>query len=193
LDALQEIGHSLVDSGRLAYVLAPLFMVVVAILPLPAEVPAMVIGMVFGPVTGVGVTWASAFVGALISFEIARRWGRPVAERLVPARMLSGADRLAHAAGWGGLLAARLIPTIAFTALNWGLGMCRVPRRRFFWTTALGIMPGAVAFTMMGTGLGAVYRRHPAAGSLAIAAVLVAAIGATVRMRKGGLNRRLGG
>ena len=181
---LDSLAHLLTDAGHLAYVLAPLFMVVVAILPLPAEVPAMVNGIVFGPVLGPAVTWAGGLVGAVISFEIARRWGRPVAERLVPARWLHPANRFVHAAGWSGLLAARLIPTIAFTALNWGLGLSAVPRRTFLWTTAVGILPGAVAFTLMGTGLGAVYRAHPATGTLAGVAILVALVAATIRLRR---------
>ncbi|MFQ5853158.1 MAG: sigma-70 family RNA polymerase sigma factor [Candidatus Binatia bacterium] len=38
--------------GVWAYILAPLFMIVVAILPIPAEIPAMVNGMVFGTTVG---------------------------------------------------------------------------------------------------------------------------------------------
>lgn len=186
MDLLSDLGHLLTDSGTLAYALAPLFMVVVAILPFPAEVPAMVNGMVFGPALGAGVTWAGGLLGAVISFEIARRWGRPAAERFVPRRFLNPADRFVHAAGWSGLLAARLIPTIAFTALNWGLGLSTVPRRTFLWTTALGILPGAIAFTLMGTGLGALYRQHPVAGTLAGVAMLVVIVGAAVRLRQGG-------
>ncbi|MDH4045241.1 MAG: VTT domain-containing protein [Gemmatimonadota bacterium] len=188
MDFLRDLGHLLTDSGALAYVLAPLFMILVAILPLPAEVPAMVNGMVFGPALGAGVTWAGGLVGAVISFEIARRWGRPAAERFLPKRLLDSANRFVHAAGWSGLLAARLIPTVAFTALNWGLGLSAIPRRTFLWTTALGILPGAVAFTLMGTGLGAFYRAHPVAGGLAGTAILIALVSATIRLRRAGGN-----
>lgn len=183
---LDSLAQELMNAGTLAYVLAPLFMVVVAILPFPAEVPAMVNGLVFGPLLGSVVTWSGGLAGALISFEIARRWGRPAAARVLSPRALAAADRFVHAAGWGGLLAARLIPTIAFTALNWGLGFSTVPRRTFFWTTAIGILPGAVAFTMMGTGLGALYREHPLAGTLAGVAVVVVLVGAAVQLRRSG-------
>ena len=59
-------------SGPGVYVFAPLFTVAVAILPIPAEIPAMVNGMVFGPFWGTLVTWISALLGAQISFELAR-------------------------------------------------------------------------------------------------------------------------
>lgn len=175
---LDGIAGLVEASGPLIYVLAPLFTVVVAILPFPAEVPAMLNGMVFGPVVGVVVTWSGGFVGAVISFEIARRYGRPIAERVLPRKALIAADRAVHATGWSGLLTARLIPAVAFTALNWGLGLSRVRRGTFFWTTAVGILPGAIVFTVFGSGLGALYRTHRAV-ALALGVVILLVLLAT--------------
>ena len=101
--------------GAGAYVLAPLFMIVVAILPIPAEIPAMLNGMLFGPVIGVMITWGGALVGACISFELARRVGRPLAARFVAKHGMERVDRVVEASGWQGLFVVRLIPTIAFT------------------------------------------------------------------------------
>lgn len=145
-------------SGGLVYVLAPAFTVLVAVLPIPAEIPAVLNGMVFGPVWGILVTWLSSLLGAQISFELARRFGRPFSERLLPATALDRADALVNAAGWPSLLALRLIPTVAFTALNWAAGFTCLPRGRFVWTTAVGILPGAIAFTTTGVGIHALIR-----------------------------------
>jgi uncharacterized membrane protein YdjX (TVP38/TMEM64 family) len=162
------------NSGHWAYALAPLFMIVVAILPIPAEVPAMINGMVFGPVVGTAVTWSGAVIGALISFELARRFGRPMAARLLRAPTLARLDRIALSTSWPGLLAVRLIPTIAFTLINWAAGLTAVPRWTFAWTTAVGILPGAVLFSVTGSGFGPFYRRAPlAAGALIVLAVAV--------------------
>ena len=164
------------NSGSWVYVLAPLFMIVVAILPIPAEIPAMVNGMVFGAVAGTAVTWSGAVVGAVISFELAKRYGRPLATRLLRPTTLAKVDGAALSASWPGLLAVRLIPTIAFTLVNWAAGLTAIPRLRFTWTTALGIIPGAILFTVTGSGLGALYRRAPLVGGALIAlAVLVIA------------------
>ena len=146
-------------SGPAVYALAPLFTVLVAVLPIPAEIPAMVNGMVFGPVWGTLVTWLSALVGAQISFELARRFGQPLAERVLPASVVSRADTLGSTAGWPLLLGLRLLPTVAFTAINWAAGLTRMPRSTFVWTTAVGILPGAIAFTATGAGLGALLNR----------------------------------
>ncbi len=149
------------QSGMWAYVLAPLFMIVVAILPIPAEIPALVNGMVFGTAIGTCITWSGALIGAQISFEVSRKFGRPLAQRILPARILAQTDRIAISTGWPGLLFLRLIPAIAFTGINWGLGFTALRRLTFFWTTALGILPGAIVFTVTGSGLGALYLKYP--------------------------------
>jgi uncharacterized membrane protein YdjX (TVP38/TMEM64 family) len=169
--------------GIWAYVAAPVIMAMVSILPIPAEAPAMMNGMLFGPTAGTTITWGGAMIGAWISFELARVLGRPLAERLIAPRALAKADAVAQDAGWWGLLGARLVPLIAFTALNWGAGLCSVPRWRFLWTTALGILPGAIVFTASGTGLAMLLERFPSAGRWLLLVVLVAAVWWVVRRR----------
>jgi uncharacterized membrane protein YdjX (TVP38/TMEM64 family) len=163
---LSAIVQFIENSGFLVYILAPLFMVVVAILPIPAEIPAMLNGMVFGPVVGPLITWSGAVVGAAVSFELARRFGRPLSERFIRAEALDRADRVVLSAGWPGMLTVRLIPTVAFTLINWAAGLTAISRRTFVWTTAVGIIPGCLVFTISGSGLGVLYRRNP---SLAVA------------------------
>ncbi len=163
--------------GPWAYLAAPLLMALVAVLPIPAEGPAMLNGMLFGPVTGTVLTWSGAMLGAQLSFELARLLGRPAAERLLGSSALQKADGAVLSTGWWGLLAARFIPVVAFTALNWGAGLTSVSRWRFAWTTAVGIAPGAIIFTATGTGLAALlHRLRPAAAIIAAAVLVLGAI-----------------
>jgi uncharacterized membrane protein YdjX (TVP38/TMEM64 family) len=160
--------------GPWAYVVAPLFMIVVAILPVPAEIPALLNGIVFHMVLGTFITWGGAVVGAIVSFELARRCGRPFCERLARPSLIQRADRLVASAGWPGLIFLRLVPAVAFTAINWASGLTSLNRWTFLWTTAVGILPGAILFTMSGRGLAAMYQMSPAAaGGLFLLAVLV--------------------
>ena len=166
---LTDLATLLEALGPWAYVAAPVVMAAVAILPVPAEAPAMLNGMIFGPVAGAVVTWVGAMTGALISFELSRALGRPFAERVLRPSALEKADRTVMSTGWWGMLVARFVPLIAFTALNWGAGLTPVPRWRFFWTTALGIIPGVVVFTASGTGVGlALERLSPVSAGLAV-------------------------
>lgn len=170
--------------GVWAYVVAPLVMAAVSVLPIPAEAPAMANGVLFGPAFGSMVTWTGAMVGAWISYEIAHRWGRPLARSMVKTSALERIDRVAETAGWWGLLTLRLIPVIAFTALNWGAGLCGVPRGRFLWTTALGIVPGVVLFTSSGVGLEALWRWSPPLTGAVLVVLLVGSVLWAARRRK---------
>ncbi len=156
--------------GVWAYLVAPLVMTAVSILPIPAEAAAMANGVLFGTAVGSVITWVGAMTGAWISYELARGWGRPFAQRFAKAAVVAKVDAAAERAGWWGLLVLRFVPVVAFTALNWGSGLCEIPRWRFLWTTAIGITPGAIVFTSAGVGLGALWRRSPpfAAGILAV-------------------------
>ena len=170
--------------GVWAYVVAPLIMATVSVLPIPAEAPAMANGMLFGTLVGSVITWIGAMLGAWISYELAKGWARSLAQRVMNEATVAKVDRAAESAGWWGLIALRFIPVVAFTTLNWGAGMCDVPRSRFLWTTALGIIPGVVLFTSSGVGLEALWRHSPSL-TIALLGVLVAGTVAwTVRRRR---------
>ncbi len=156
-----EAERILADLGPWGAVLAFVIMTVTSILPIPAEAPAMVNGMLFGSVYGTAITFAGALAGALISFELARALGRPFTTRLVSDASLQRVDGVVARLGWRGLLVARLLPVVAFTALNWGSGLTAVPRARFVWTTALGILPGVILFTAFGSAMPTLLRRQP--------------------------------
>ncbi len=179
--ALERFARGL---GGWAFVFAPMLMMVVAILPIPAEIPAMLNGMLFGPVLGTFMSWSGAIVGAVISFELARRFGRPFAQRFINPETLSRADALVQSAGWPVLLVLRLIPSVAFTAINWTSGLTTLGRPTFLWTTAVGILPGAILFTVSGTGLAAIYRMNPLAGWALIVAGVLAIAWTVLRFRQ---------
>jgi uncharacterized membrane protein YdjX (TVP38/TMEM64 family) len=186
LSAPQEREQAFRDRfGGWIYVVAPLLMIVVAILPIPAEFPAMLNGIVFGALVGTTISWLGAIVGAWISFELARRFGRPLTERLTKPTVLERADRLVDSAGWPGLLTLRLIPAVAFTAINWGAGLTTVPRWTFLWTTVVGILPGAIVFTASGTGMAALFRANPGAAVGLVVACVGVIWWTTVRYRRG--------
>lgn len=158
----------------------------IAVLPIPAEIPAAMNGMLFGPVGGITVTWTGAMAGAWLSFELSRRFGRPLVERVLPARYVGTVDLAVRAVSWPGLIVARLIPAVAFTVLNWGLGLTLCRRRTFLWTTALGIIPGTVLFVYSGQGLARLYARHPVLAVLLGALALLVLYAASRRFERRG-------
>ena len=153
-----------------AYWVAPLLMVVVAILPIPAEIPAAMNGMLFGPFVGVIMSWGGAMVGAMISYELARCFGVKLTRRFVPPAAMQKLEALKNTEA-PVLLMLRLTPVVAFTAVNWAAGLLQVRRSTFVWTTAVGILPGAIAFTASGSAISMMYQRYPGTVTAVVAAL----------------------
>ncbi len=57
------------------------------------------------------------------------------------------------------LFTLRLVPVVPFFVANLLPALVGVKFRNFVWTTALGIVPGALVFTSIGVGLGQVFDR----------------------------------
>jgi uncharacterized membrane protein YdjX (TVP38/TMEM64 family) len=105
-------------------------MVLHSFVPFPAECLALANGMVFGLFWGTLITWTGAMLGAWLAFGVARVLGRPFVSRVVPARHWERIDAWSGDHGWSALLAARLVPVIAFNLINYAAGLVRVSRGR---------------------------------------------------------------
>lgn len=132
----------------LVYALAAGFTFLAVLTPLPAEAAALLNGTLFPPLTAFLVTWISAMAGAAASYECGLRLGHRPAERLFGATRLARVQSLVDRAGWPTLLALRLSPVMAFTAINWASGILALSRPVFYWTVAVGLVPGTWVFTM---------------------------------------------
>lgn len=140
-------------SGPVAYAFvyaaAAGFTFLTVFLPLPAEASAFLNGSLFPSAQAFLLTWSMAMVGAGASYEIGRRYGHRPAERIFGAARLGKVEALVERAGWPTLLALRLSPVMAFTAINWASGMLALSRPVFYWTTAAGLIPGTYVFTVV--------------------------------------------
>lgn len=125
-------------------------MVLHSFVPFPAECLAIANGMVFGFVHGTLITWSGAMLGAWLAFGLARALGRPFVSRAVPAHHLARIDDWSGTHGWSALLAARLVPVIAFNLINYAAGLVTVRWWTFTWTTALGILPLTLLMVLLG-------------------------------------------
>lgn len=124
-----------------------------AAIPYPAELATAAAGYVYGFGLGFSLMMVSWFVTALLAYELAREVGRPVARKLIGERRLAKAERLVERGGPTGLIASRFVPLIPFNAVCYAAGMTGVPRRRYAWTTAIGIAPFCLVVTYLGSRL----------------------------------------
>ena len=166
---LGEIEAAIASLGPWGVAASVGLMVLHSFVPFPAELLALANGMIYGPFWGTVITWTGAMLGAFAAFGLARRFGRPLTERLVPRRHLARLDGWAERGGWRALLVARFLPMIAFNLINYAAGLSRVGWWTFAWTTGLGILPVTVLMAALGEG----FDRLPWTLWLLLAAVAV--------------------
>lgn len=123
--------------------------VVATLLLLPKNVFTAVAGLLFGLVGGVALVWLGAMLGACAAFWLGRSLGRDGVERLA-GRHLARLDVLLLRHGAPAILVARLIPLVPFTAVNYGSGVTAVRFGAYVLATAVGILPGTVAYVAFG-------------------------------------------
>ena len=190
--ALRDANYPLVVAGFLAaYVLLVAF-------SLPgASVASVTGGFLFGLAAGTALNVTAATIGAVLIFVAARAGlGRALAARIsasdgtlarLKARLAENEVSV--------LLLLRLLPVVPFFVANLLPALVGVRLRNFAWTTAVGIVPGALVFTSLGVGVGAVFDRgetpdlsilwSPAVLGPVLGLALLAALPMLIRMIRG--------
>jgi len=176
LDAVRRWADGLGPAGAAVFVLGYAGL---TLTPAPKNVLTVAAGLVWGFWPALGMVYVGALLGAAASFVIGRWLGREAVERLTGARIARLDAALAHR-GFLAVLGARLVPVIPFTLINYGAGLTAVRPRAYAFGTALGIIPGCVAYVALGAfGLEfgpAFWVALSALGVLALAGVIAAAV-----------------
>jgi uncharacterized membrane protein YdjX (TVP38/TMEM64 family) len=151
--------------------------------PLPAFPVIYASGLLFGTVWGGLLSWVSVLVSAALCFGLARRWGRPVVERLVNPGALRRTDTLFARHGPIAVLIARLIPFTAFDLLSFAAGLTPMRLGPFLVATAIGMTPAI--FLMAWAGDASTELRESVAAMTMGAAALIGGGAWLVARRRG--------
>ncbi|WP_435660939.1 TVP38/TMEM64 family protein [Leisingera caerulea] len=138
------------STGAWAPLAVIVLMVVHSFVPFPAEILALCAGAIFGTLLGAVLIWTGAMLGALVAFWLARRLGQEAVRDWLSKAQVRQLDAWTEERGALALLAARLVPVIAFNLINYAAGLTRVRLWTFVWTTALGILPVTLLSTWFG-------------------------------------------
>ena len=132
---------------------APLVFVVLYALLVVALVPGSVVtlagGVLFGVALGSLLAIVGATLGATVSFFLARRAGRRAVERLASDR-IRRVDRWLARRGPAAVITLRLVPLVPFSIANYAAGVSGIRTRHYLLGTTIGIVPGTVAYTVIG-------------------------------------------
>lgn len=120
-----------------------------SLLPLPATVFTLAAGAVFGLARGLPIVVLGATIGAVVAFFLGRLLGRDAVQHFTGGR-LQTLDRYLTRRGFLAVLAARLVPIVPFTALNYLSGLTPVRASSYLLATVIGILPGTTAYVAVG-------------------------------------------
>ncbi len=142
-----------------------------ALIPCPKSVLTAAGGALFGLWAGAGLALAGALVGAIISFAVGRLLGREAVDRLIGGR-LARVDALLSDHGLSAVLVVRLVPLVPFIAINYASGLSGVRVRHYVLGSALGMIPGSLAYAAVGA-----YGTNPWGLAAAVSALLLLVVG----------------
>ena len=115
--------------------------------PLPAFVLAIANAMAFGVFYGFLLTCFSAMLSAFMAFYLARWLGRPFVEKWLGGKRLDAA--IEHYGSWG-VLVLRLFPVVSFDFISFAAGLTAMRPLPFGLASLLGMIPAALAFSLLG-------------------------------------------
>ena len=120
-----------------------------ALIPCPKALLTAAGGALFGLWAGAGLALSAALVGAVISFGLGRLLGREAVDRLIRGR-LARVDALLADHGLSAVLVVRLVPLVPFIAINYASGLSGVRFRNYVLGSAIGMVPGTLAYAALG-------------------------------------------
>jgi uncharacterized membrane protein YdjX (TVP38/TMEM64 family) len=144
--------------------------------PIPGGLIVVAGTALFGVVPGLALSLSGVFVGSLVLFAAARRWGRPLVSRLVGEEAVQRYAGIVERAGGWWLFLAFLLPFMPDDALVALAGLSGMSYGRFLLLTTLGRLPmmaltGYVAVGVLSASL-AVWVAAAVAAALATALAL---------------------
>ena len=178
------LEDAFVGSGLLGAVSFAAVYAVLTVGLVPGSVLTISAGAIYGPVVGSLVAIAGALAGATAAFALARRTTASSVQRVQGARAERVQQRLREH-GLLAILALRLIPLVPFNVLNYLAGVSAIRARDYLVGTAVGIVPGAVAFATLGGS--ARDPRSPAFIAAATLAVALTVAGVLMARRRPGV------
>jgi len=125
-----------------------------AILMVPGAILTLAAGLIFGPFGGFAVVSPASTLGALASFLIGRFVARSwVVDRLQGHAQFAALDVALGAQGFKVVVLLRLSPVLPFGLLNYALGLTRIRWRSYTAASWLGMIPGTLLYTYLGSTL----------------------------------------
>lgn len=148
---IETLKNLILGTGNWGPAIIILLLVMQAIIPpIPAFIIIIVSFWIYGPVLGMIYSFIGSQLGAIATFWIARRLGRPFVIRLIGEKQLNQVDYFFDRYGIYAIFLARIIPVLSVDAITYAAGASRLNVRKFMVATSCGQIPALLIFALMG-------------------------------------------
>lgn len=131
-------------------VLSALHLVQILISIVPGDVFYLAGGYIYGLVPGFALNWFVTVGSGLLAFAIARRWGRPVVDRLAPAKVIDRWDAVSRKHGLVFFLTSFMLPVFPTDTMNYVAGLSSISLQQFALASLVGRAPLIFLVTFLG-------------------------------------------
>ncbi|MEN6334564.1 MAG: TVP38/TMEM64 family protein [Phycisphaerales bacterium] len=130
------------------------FYVISCVLLIPASIPTLAAGILFGVVKGSLVAMAGGTAGACVAYWVGRLLARDwVARRVAKNRQFTALDNAVDEHGIKVVILSRLSPIAPYAILNYVFGLTKVSFWKYVLGTVIGVLPAMVMYVYVGAGL----------------------------------------
>ena len=138
---------------------AVIFFIFLSLQVFVATIPGQAIiitgGYLYGFWLGLLIAYLSTVLASQLCYELARRYGRPVVEKLAPADLVDKWTVRAEKQGIPFFIFSFTTPIFPADVMNFVAGLSGLSPRKFWIANVVGRLPSAIVFTLIGShGLG---------------------------------------
>lgn len=152
----KDMAQVIQDNIQSFGVWGPIAMVALLIIatifsPIPNSLIIIAMGATYGPVWGSMLAIVGASLASSFAFFLARKFGEQLVERFFPKTHFLHVFLTNNA--FPTIFILRLIPSVSFDMVSYGVGLTKIPFRTFFVASFLGTIPGLISYVLIGAGL----------------------------------------
>ena len=147
----KSVTSLLRDSGPWGRIILIFLLILQAFLAfIPGQGLMLASGYIYGFWQGLFLTWFGLTLGGQISFWLARRYGRPFANRFVSEKVIARWDSIAARQGMGFYIISLFVPIFPNDAMCFVAGLGEISFRRFLVANMIGRFIATASMTFVG-------------------------------------------
>jgi len=135
----------------LAIIFLQFFQTIISIVP--SQLTTIVAGFIFGPILGLGYSLIGSFLGSMVVFLLAKKYGKGLALKFFEERDLTHFQHLFKQKKLLTLFLARIAPLFPNDLVSFGAGLTKTKLRNFNLVSTLGFIVQMVILTYFGSEL----------------------------------------